>query len=256
MREHDLETHARLLNAAAELFAARGFKDVTIREICGAAGANVAAVNYHFGGKLGLHREVLNKAIDTMRATTDAARRAGEGGTPDERLRAYVRVFARRVGQESHDSWIHRLMAREIADPTPALDLIAEHVIEPRLGYVGEIVAEMLGRPPDDEAVRRCVLSIQSLCHGAMRQPLAARNARLSAYLPADASALDRLVEHITEFSLAGVRGLQEVRGARRAHKVRRVRKAQLLRMVQQGQQFQRGHALGRVRAVRKTRSR
>ena len=36
-------------------------------------------MNYHFGGKLGLYREVLSMAIQTMRATTDAARAAGQG---------------------------------------------------------------------------------------------------------------------------------------------------------------------------------
>ena len=51
----DQETRQRLLEAAARLFAARGFTHVTVREICNAANANVAAVNYHFGDKLGLY---------------------------------------------------------------------------------------------------------------------------------------------------------------------------------------------------------
>ena len=45
----DRETRERLLKAAEALFAERGFKRVTVREICLAARANVAAVNYHFG---------------------------------------------------------------------------------------------------------------------------------------------------------------------------------------------------------------
>jgi TetR/AcrR family transcriptional regulator, regulator of cefoperazone and chloramphenicol sensitivity len=153
---------------------------------------------------------VLNTAIATMRATTDAAREAGEGRTPDERLRAYIRVFVRRVAGEDHDSWIHRFMAREIADPTSALDRIAEQVIAPRLAYVQEILAEMLGRAPDDEVVLRCTLSIQAQCHAAMPHPIAARHARVAAHLPTDAAAIDRLAEHIADFSLAGVRRIRE----------------------------------------------
>jgi len=206
MAGHDLETHARLLNAAAELFAARGFKDVTVREICAAADANVAAVNYHFGDKLGLYREVVNSAIGTMRSTTEAARQAGSGLPPAERLRAYIRVFLQRVGTDGQDSWIHRLMAREIADPTPSLDLIAEQVIAPRFDYVASVVAELLGRPSQDETVRRCTLSIQAQCHAAMPHPLASRALRLSN----DPRALECLAQHIADFSLAGMFGVGE----------------------------------------------
>src|SRR5207247_5047290 len=73
-RRGDPETRERLLRAAERLFADRGFKDVTVRDICRAARANVAAVNYHFGDKLGLYREVMQTAIDGMRGTNDAAR--------------------------------------------------------------------------------------------------------------------------------------------------------------------------------------
>ena len=85
----DAETRARLLEAAASASSASaGFKQVTVREICRAARANVAAVNYHFGDKLGLYREVLQAAIDAMRETNEAAREAGQGQPPEEQLRA------------------------------------------------------------------------------------------------------------------------------------------------------------------------
>ena len=50
-------TREKLLDVAGRIFADRGYRAATIREICLAAGANVAAVNYHFGDKMGtLHR--------------------------------------------------------------------------------------------------------------------------------------------------------------------------------------------------------
>lgn len=206
MSERDRETRARLLAAATRLFAARGFKKVTVREICRDARANVAAINYHFGDKLGLYREVLSTAIETMRATTDAAREAGAGGTPEEKLRAYIHVFLQRVVGNGHDSWIHQLMAQEMADPTPALDLVADQVIRPRLAYVGELVSEILGRPADDEQVQRSVLSVQAQCHMAMANPI---SRRLVPDLHSAAD-LDRLAEHIADFSLGGLRTLRE----------------------------------------------
>src|SRR6056297_1114628 len=45
------ETRERILDAAEFLFGERGFESVSLRDITGRAGANVAAVNYHFGSK-------------------------------------------------------------------------------------------------------------------------------------------------------------------------------------------------------------
>ena len=49
-------TRRALLDAAADVFAESGFRCATTREICRRAGANVAAINYHFGGKEGLSK--------------------------------------------------------------------------------------------------------------------------------------------------------------------------------------------------------
>jgi AcrR family transcriptional regulator len=206
MSHKDRETHQRVLSAASRLFAENGFDKVTVREICRTADANIAAVNYHFRDKLGLYREVLDRAIETMCATTDAARQAGDGGTAEQKLRAYIRVFLQRVSGQGQDTWIHQLMAHEIADPTPALDLVVERVIRPRMAYLGEVIADILGLPQDDEHVLRSVLSVQSQCHAVLANTVSRR------FLPdldADAQAIDRLAEHIAEFSLGGIQSLK-----------------------------------------------
>src|SRR5579862_9042189 len=132
MAGQDQETRQRVLEAAAHLFAIRGFKKVTIRQICAAAHANVAAVNYHFRDKLGLYREVLAMAIATMQQTTEDAKRAGCRRRPSEKLRAFVDVYVKRLlGDGNTDTWLHRLMARELSDPTPALDAIADRALRP-----------------------------------------------------------------------------------------------------------------------------
>ena len=58
--DRERETRQRLIESATRLFAERGFAKVTVREICKAARANVAAVNYHFGGKNGLYQEIVH----------------------------------------------------------------------------------------------------------------------------------------------------------------------------------------------------
>src|SRR5580658_7522029 len=56
-------TRDKLIDAAGTVFAERGYRSATIREICRRAGANVAAVNYTFGDKMGLYTEVLRHSV-------------------------------------------------------------------------------------------------------------------------------------------------------------------------------------------------
>jgi TetR/AcrR family transcriptional regulator, regulator of cefoperazone and chloramphenicol sensitivity len=201
----DSETRARVLSVATRLFAANGFQKVTVREICGDAEANVAAVNYHFGDKLGLYREVLGGAIEAMRQTTEIARRDGEGRSAEERLRIYIHTFMDRVVKHGRDSWIHQLMVHEMADPTPALELVIDQVIRPRIEYVNSIVADLLGVAVDDPRVARCSMSVHSQFQFVMKNPVTQR------LMPefGDTLAPDALAEHIVKFSLAGIRALR-----------------------------------------------
>ena len=64
----------------------------TIAEICRRAGANIAAVHYHFGDKQGLYAAVFDYAQQRAAADGDGDGRADGGGSPEERLRVQVRV--------------------------------------------------------------------------------------------------------------------------------------------------------------------
>jgi AcrR family transcriptional regulator len=203
MKAGDQETRGRLLSAAARLFAERGFAKVTVRDICRKARANVAAVNYHFGGKVGLYHEVLQSAVRTMQSTTEAAREAGARQAPDRQLRAYVEVFLQRVVGGGHDSWIHQFMLREMSDPTPALDTVIDQVIKPRMAYLCGIIAELLGCPIDDTRVARCAMSVHVQCLALMDNPVAAR---MSPAFERTPQTLEAMTDHITRFSLAGIR--------------------------------------------------
>ncbi len=197
----DAHTRERLLEAAARLFADHGYTHVTIRDICGAARANIAAVNYHFAGKAGLYDEVVQLAIRTMQSVTREAEDAGARKNAEERLRAYVHVFLTRVAAIDADGWMHHIMLRELSEPTSALDRIVDQVVRPRMAYLRGIVAELLGCPADDERVVRCAFSIHSQCIAMMNKPMVEQ-------LNPSAGGRDgvgTMVDHITEFSLAGL---------------------------------------------------
>ena len=210
MKARDRETRDGLLEAAARLFASRGFTQVTVRDICREAGANVAAVNYHFGDKLGLYREVLHAAGTAMRSTLEAARAAGRDGDAEARLRAYIHVYLERVVGSAHDSWIHRLLWRELVDPTPALDLIVQHAIRPRMAYLCALVGELLERPIDDGRVTRCAHSIHALCISLIPNPV---SARLYPDVKMTPDAVAAFADHIASFSLAGIRSMAGLKG-------------------------------------------
>jgi AcrR family transcriptional regulator len=202
--ERDRETRDRLIESATRLFAERGFTKVTVREICKAAHANVAAVNYHFGGKTGLYQEIVQSAIRTMHATTQEIQKTGEGRPPEEQLRIFVRIFLSRVVQ-ARDGWIHRFMAHELNDPTPALDLVVKQVIKPRMAYLGSVIASLLDCRTTDPRVELCVMSVQSQCLVLLNDKIANRIQQVQI----TPKRLDQIADHIATFSLAGTRALK-----------------------------------------------
>lgn len=204
MEDKDLETRQRLIEAGARLFAERGFSKVTVREICRSARANVAAVNYHFEGKKGLYDEIVQSAIRTMHGTTELIQKEGEGRPAEEQLRIFVRIFLTRVVQ-ARDGWIHHLMAREFNDPTPALDLVVKHVVKPRMVYLGSVIARLLGCRTSDPRVDHCVMSVQAQCLILLNDKI---NSRLQSFELTNRR-LDQIAEHISTFSLAGIKALK-----------------------------------------------
>jgi TetR/AcrR family transcriptional regulator, regulator of cefoperazone and chloramphenicol sensitivity len=203
--EADLETRERLIEVSSRLFAERGFSKVTVREICQRAHANVAAVNYHFGGKDGLYQEIVSSAIRTMQKTTDEIREAGARRPAEEQFEIFVRIFLSRVMQHK-DGWIHQLMMQEIRDPTPALDRVVKSVVRPRLEYLGSVIARILHCPADDERVQYGVMSVQVQCLAMLND----RIAQFQPLAPWTPKRIDTLASHIIKFSLAGIKALKK----------------------------------------------
>ena len=201
---HDTATRDRLLRAATRRFAEHGFRNVSVRDICRDARANVAAVNYHFDGKLGLYREVVRSAIDAIREAGDASMTAGDDAPAADRLRRYVHAYVPRLAtRDSRLAWIHDLMRHEMSDPTPLAPWIAEQAILPRIRYLSGLVAELLGCDVGDRRVKWCVVSIQAQC--LFYAPDRFRAAAFKGW-PLGEAELEAVADHIAEFSLAGIR--------------------------------------------------
>jgi TetR/AcrR family transcriptional regulator, regulator of cefoperazone and chloramphenicol sensitivity len=207
---HTSATRDRLLAAAIDLFAEHGFEGVTVREICQRAGANIAAVNYHFRDKLGLYLAVLGTAIEHMRDTSDLAKRVSADRSVEDRFRHYVRTYLHRLTTtDGPASWIHRLMRHETTNPTPAAPEIFDQAIRPRLEYLATLVGELIGCPATDPRVGRCVISVQAQC--LIYRPDPFRAAVASKWMMPMGS-MDAIADHIADFSLAGIRAVADCR--------------------------------------------
>jgi len=204
MPSRDLATRDRILEHAAALFAEDGFEKVTVRAICRAARANVAAVNYHFGDKKSLYRAVVQSAIAIMRETNELSVEAGRGASPEDQLRAYVRVFMTRMTTKGPHTWIHQLMTREIEEATDAFDLVIRDVIEPRQRYLAAIIGAISGLPAADVRVIRASVSLQAQCL-LFARPLPGK---APPSWRAAVGSIESLAAHVAEFSIAGMRAL------------------------------------------------
>lgn len=198
----DPATRERLITHGARLFAERGFNKVTVREISTAAKANVAAVNYHFGDKMGLYREVVDRCLTVMEQTTSQAIAAGSGADPETQLRAFIRVFVERLLTPRPDMQVQALMMHEMTDPTEMLDVIARRVMRPRLSYLCKVVGALMHRPPADRAVVNSAASVQAQC---LMTKMLPSMTRLNIGFVEQPNAAE-LADHIVRFSLAGIR--------------------------------------------------
>jgi len=210
---HSSHTEARLLEAAGEIFAEVGYRSATVRQICEKAGANVAAVNYHFGDKEGLYLAVLRSVPDAHAEKYPPSRGLDVNATAEARLRAYIDSLLRRIFDAGRPGWHAQIIAREMVEPTPALDSLLEEVARPLHRELAAIVRHSLGPAADDDDVTLCALSIMGQCvyyHHAR-----AVLSRLYPERTHSAEDMARLVDHITEFSLAALRELARKRQIR-----------------------------------------
>jgi AcrR family transcriptional regulator len=190
------QTRQRLLETAREVFAECGFQGATVREICRRAEANVAAVNYHFGSKDGLLSEALN--FDPLKALQLANVEAAD--CPKMRLQLFIYDFLLMLLDEKNASPQCRIMARELADPTPALDQIVHEAIAPLHAFLEKLVTEIIGTKVSKPLLRRCVHSILGQClYYRHSQPVLQR---LHPTLRYSSSEIKAIADHIAEFSL------------------------------------------------------
>jgi len=207
-------TRHRLLQSACKVFARKGYRDATIAAICRRAGTNIAAVNYHFGGKAHLYTEAWRHSFHASIGTHPPDGGVGDDAPPEVRLRARVGALLHRIADEASAEF--SILFTELSDPTGLLHEAMRDTIRPLRDRMTALVRELLGPHASDTEVRFCQISILSQCFDVMtRRRLIAR---LGERGPLAIDNLDAYADHITAFSLAGIRAVRAQAERRAAH--------------------------------------
>ncbi len=194
----------RLIEAAAQLFALRGFEVTTVRDIVSAAGTNLNAINYYFGGKRGLYQAVMLRELERARSFTAELPHAAAHDPIEQRLESMVlRLLTYFVSQHSR---LPRLAALEVVNPSVAFEDVKASIQEDESRELQDIVITALGTHASPETIDDGIRSVYSQCIYFMFMGETLQRAGSPVF--ANAAAVRRLATQITTFSLGGLRAL------------------------------------------------
>ncbi len=192
----------RLLDAAGEVFAEKGFNGGKVREICLRANVNGASVNYYFGDKERLYIEAVKQAACGL--PEEQVRQWPADTPPAVKLREFIRTMLAHLMNAAKPAWHTRIMMRELAQPTSACAELVRDYIAPTANVLFAILGEML--PPKTPRWKRymCGFSIVSQClYYVQNKPIARLLVGEEDFKWFDEA---HLAEHITQFSLAALK--------------------------------------------------
>lgn len=206
-----LETRGRIIKTAMRLFADEGFDAVSLRQITSESESNIAAVNYHFGSKDNLIREVfraLAKPVNVVRlsALDDYEKEAGDGPIEIEKVvRALVEPTIRFAADERGGYYLSRLLlwARVVNQPN-ITSALAEQYDEIFHRFVGAFSRALPGLSYED-ICWRYDFAIGALMHSVGYFDGTSRMKRVTAGV-CDTNNIQRIIDELVAYCVAGLR--------------------------------------------------
>ncbi|MCB9853563.1 MAG: CerR family C-terminal domain-containing protein [Phycisphaerales bacterium] len=193
------------MDAAGRLFAAKGFEEANVREICRAAGVNIAAVRHHFGSKEGLYRAVVVRSHKGF-LEQEPFPKFEAGDDPAVALeRAIEQMLRIMLVRRGAHPYAGQLISRELRSPTAVLDELVENVMKPLRCELERIVAALLGGANSPRLRGQCANFVIGLCvfHDLGKEALK----RFGYPPPERAADVPKLAGLITKFALSGIVG-------------------------------------------------
>ena len=208
LRQDTLRTRKSLLMAASEIFAERGYRDATIAEISEQAGTNIAAINYHFGGKEALYREAWRQSFRDSMIAHPPDGGVDRNAPPKQRLRGELVSLLRRITDNGNREF--SIAHQEFANPTGLLEEVMEEELRPLRERTMALVREVLGPGNSEIQVRFCAISIISQCvfpSFMNRIEKRANDPEKDSWRVDD---IEGYAEHVVAFSLAGMGAIRD----------------------------------------------
>ncbi len=203
-------TRERVLEAACHIFAEKGFREATVAEICEAAKANIAAVNYHFRDKEKLYDEVWHRAFSQANETYPINGGLPEHSSVEEGLHAFASAILHRIFSDGDSGLFAKLLYREMASPTLALTKIAIDYLFPQSQYMASVIQSMPDTKFDEQTLFLCTHSIIGQCaFYNFSRPL---RERMMGQETMSEEEIERTARHIARFSLGGLKEIKRKR--------------------------------------------
>ncbi len=201
-------TKDRVLKAACKIFAEKGFHEATVAEICTAARANIASVNYYFGDKETLYDHVWERAFSIATETFPINQDLPKTPTLEEMLYQFTSAILHRIFSENESGLFAKLLYREMASPTLSLKKITEDYLLPQSQYMASIIQSMPNSMLDIYARTQCVHSIIAQCaFYNFSRPL---RGQMIGKETMSEKEIDHIALHIVRFSLGGLKEIQQ----------------------------------------------
>jgi len=201
-RQDGTATRQHILEVAGEVFAKLGYAHATSKEICSRAGTNIAAVNYHFGGKEALYSAVLVEAHRRLVTVEELVALTESRTDPRSKLEALFRKLLSELStKNSKSAWPYRVLIREILLPSPMIDRMVKNEAMPKATIVRSVVAEIMKLPPEHPAVVRSLPNVIAPC----LLLLIGNRGMAKKVLPDLQMDPEALTQHMLTFALAGL---------------------------------------------------
>jgi AcrR family transcriptional regulator len=208
-RKDGIKTRDRILAIACEVFAEKGYHDATIEDICTRAKTNIAAVNYHFGSKDQLYAEVWRQAMVAADEAYPPDGGLGPDAPVEDRFRSLVHSLVGRMVNPGKIGHAGRLLIRDMVSPTEVIRHVKHEVLHRMHLRMRGVVEELLGPGASHEEIFFCEMSVVHQCVGiGIRMFTGRLPATHRPKMPID-KLVEALTDHITKFSLAGIRAVR-----------------------------------------------